>query len=148
MSGATYASSTARPAWWAQPGHRSLQVPACVSKRAIRGCRRRRHEIGGNGKRESRRPQWAGISAHPGADGAPRIACGYDPNGNLVQVVNPDGTVITMSYDKENRESVHQDGSSVATYLYDGDGLKRVEYVDGARTTLIWDGPDYLQGRS
>jgi len=27
-------------------------------------------------------------------------------------------------------------------------GLKRVEYVDGVRTTLVWDGTDYLQGRS
>jgi hypothetical protein len=49
-----------------------------------------------------------------------------------------------MSYDKENRESVRQQGSSIATYTYAGDGLKRTELVDGAATTLIWDGGDYL----
>ena len=53
-----------------------------------------------------------------------------------------------MSYDKENRLSVHKDGASVATYAYDGAGPKRLELVDGAATTLIWDGSDYLQGRS
>ena len=72
----------------------------------------------------------------------------YDPNGNVIEVVNPDGSVITMSYDKENRESVHQDAASVATYTYAGDGLKKTEYVDGALTTLVWDDDDYLQGRS
>jgi len=35
-------------------------------------------------------------------------------------------------------------GASVATYAYSGDGLKRLEFVDGAATTLIWDGSDYL----
>jgi hypothetical protein len=47
---------------------------------------------------------------------------------------------ITMSYDKENRLSVHQSGASVATYAYSGDGLKRLELVDGVATTLVWDG--------
>jgi YD repeat-containing protein len=73
----------------------------------------------------------------------------YDLNGNTTSVVLPPGKPpVTMSYDKENRLTVHQSGSSVATYAYDGFGLKRVEYVDGALTTLIWDGTDYLQGRS
>ncbi len=32
--------------------------------------------------------------------------------------------------------------------VYDGDGLKRVEInPNSSRTTLIWDGQDYLQGR-
>ncbi len=56
----------------------------------------------------------------------------------------------------ENRLAVHKqmDQSedppelSVASYSYDGDGLKRRELVNGAATTLIWDGSDYLQGRS
>ncbi len=30
----------------------------------------------------------------------------------------------------------------------DGDGLKRSETNGSGRTTLIWDGADYLQGRS
>ena len=42
----------------------------------------------------------------------------------------------------------HESGSSFATYTYSGDGLKRLERVDGAATTLVWDGSDYLQGRS
>lgn len=42
----------------------------------------------------------------------------------------------------------HMNDSSVVTYLYDGDGMKRVEQLDGARTTIVWDGQDYLQTRS
>ena len=53
-----------------------------------------------------------------------------------------------MAYDKRIRLAVHQDGSSVATYTYDGDGLKRMELVDGVATTLIWDGDDYLGTKS
>ena len=68
----------------------------------------------------------------------------YDLNGNLTNVANPDGSLITMIYDKENRLKVHESGSSVATYTYSGDGLKRLELVDGTATTLIWDGADYL----
>jgi YD repeat-containing protein len=68
----------------------------------------------------------------------------YDLNGNLTNVANPDGSLITMLYDKENRLKVHESGSSVATYTYRGDGLKRLELVDGTATTLIWDGADYL----
>lgn len=49
-----------------------------------------------------------------------------------------------MINDNENRLNVHQDGSSVATYTYGGDGLKRLELVDGALTTLVWDGDDYV----
>lgn len=55
----------------------------------------------------------------------------------------------------ENRLEVHYEmvGKalpvlSVASYTYDGDGLKRRELVDGTPTTLIWDGSDYLHGRS
>ena len=72
----------------------------------------------------------------------------YDLNGSLVNVASPGSPPITMSYDKENRLAVHQSGASVATYTYAGDGLKRLELVDGAATTLVWDGSDYLQGRS
>jgi len=41
---------------------------------------------------------------------------------NLNKVTNPDGSVITMSYDKENRLSVHKDGAPVRRITYDGDG--------------------------
>lgn len=65
-------------------------------------------------------------------------------NHILTNVLNPDGNRITMIYDKENRLSIHEEGSSVATYTYGGDGLKRLELVDGSLTTLVWDGDDYL----
>ena len=32
-----------------------------------------------------------------------------------------------MSYDKENRVTVHQDGAVITTYAYGYDGLKRNE---------------------
>ena len=53
-----------------------------------------------------------------------------------------------MLYDKENRLLRHEQGASIVAYLYDGDGLKRVELVHGNRTTLVWDGTDYLQERN
>ncbi len=53
-----------------------------------------------------------------------------------------------MQYDEENRMIVHVDGLARTTYAYDGDGLKRSETTGSGRTTLIWDGADYLQGRS
>ena len=57
--------------------------------------------------------------------------------------------ITTMSYDKENRLVKHQStANSVATYLYGLDGLRAVEDVDGGFTTLVWEGSDYLQGRS
>ncbi len=40
---------------------------------------------------------------------------------------------------------VIQDGAIVAYYT---ETMKAVENVSGALTTLIWDGTDYLQGRS
>jgi hypothetical protein len=55
-----------------------------------------------------------------------------------------------MIYDKENRLKRHEYWNSfalnpvLATYLYEGGGLKRVEIVQGAVTTLVWDGDDYL----
>ena len=62
-------------------------------------------------------------------------------------VIDPTGAT-TLTYDKENRLSRHENGGTVSTYSYDGDGLKRAEIVAGAVTTLVWDGSDYLQGRS
>ena len=72
----------------------------------------------------------------------------YDLDGNLVGEVEAPNTRITMGYDKENRLQRYEDGEKIATYLYDGDGLKRVELVNGVRTTIVWDGTDYLQIRS
>jgi hypothetical protein len=72
---------------------------------------------------------------------------GFDPNGNQISI-DTGGTLTTMGYDKENRLALHQQASSTATYLYAADNMKRVENVDGAMTTLVWDGSSYLQGRS
>jgi hypothetical protein len=36
----------------------------------------------------------------------------------------------------------------VVTYTYSCDGLKRSEVSSGGTTTLVWDGSEYLQGRS
>lgn len=49
-----------------------------------------------------------------------------------------------MTYNDENRMSVHQDGATYVTYTYAGDGLKRSEEDAGGVTTLIWDGSEYL----
>lgn len=74
----------------------------------------------------------------------------YDDNGNLVNVdgYNEEGTgTVIMAYDKENRLVNEMRNGTVATYTYSGDGLKRSSIVDGAVTTLVWDGSEYLQGR-
>ncbi|MBW7927086.1 MAG: hypothetical protein H3C58_03140 [Fimbriimonadaceae bacterium] len=55
---------------------------------------------------------------------------------------------VEMQYDEENRMIVHVESLARTTYAYDGDGLKRSETTGSGRTTLIWDGADYLQGRS
>lgn len=40
-------------------------------------------------------------------------------------------------------------GSAISTFAYDGDNLKRVEIAkNGAKTTLVWDGTDYLEERT
>lgn len=84
----------------------------------------------------------------------------YDANGNLTLVVVASALArTTMTYDMENRLSVHKSKAvadlttKIATYLYDGDGLKRVEAVKdsaspAATTTIVWDGDEYLQERS
>lgn len=49
-----------------------------------------------------------------------------------------------MVFEKENRLTVHSQNAVLNTFLYDGDGLKRTEVLGTARTTLVWDGTDYL----
>jgi len=72
----------------------------------------------------------------------------YDPNGSLTNVVLPlGGPPITMSYDKENRLTLHRSGSTLTAFTYSGDGLKRSETDSMGTTTLVWDGDEYLQGR-
>ena len=51
-------------------------------------------------------------------------------------------------YDNMNRLNYQVAGSARYTYTYDADGLKRYEDAASGRTTVIWDGTNYLQGRS
>ena len=53
-----------------------------------------------------------------------------------------------MAYDKEERLKQHEYGTTVTNCLYYNDNMKAVENVAGVLTTLIWDGTNYLQGRS
>jgi hypothetical protein len=41
-----------------------------------------------------------------------------------------------------------RDNLTDATYTYGPDGLKRGELTGSSRTTLAWDGDEYLQARS
>lgn len=68
----------------------------------------------------------------------------FDANGNVIRVERVSQPPITMIYDKENRETVNSVGGTVVTYSYSGDGLKRTELAEESRTTLIWDGSEYL----
>ena len=81
-------------------------------------------------------------------DGTNPTTYTYDDNGNLTVVATKGSNSVTMSYDNENRLAVHKDGATVVSYTYGADGLKRTEVTGGGTTTLVWDGSDYLQGRS
>jgi YD repeat-containing protein len=72
---------------------------------------------------------------------------GYSKNQSLTSVFEPAG-FTTMAYDKEERLKQHEYGTTVTNYLYYNDNMKAVENIAGVLTTLIWDGTNYLQGRS
>lgn len=76
------------------------------------------------------------------------LSGGFRSNGNLTEIRPPTGNRTTMLYDKENRLIWHKTGAVVNTMTYDGDGLKRNEIAGSGRTTLVWDGTDYLQART
>ena len=44
--------------------------------------------------------------------------------------------------------TVHKSGATLNTFTYQADSMKRAEKLGATTTTLIWDGSDYLQGRS
>jgi hypothetical protein len=50
---------------------------------------------------------------------------------------------ITLSYDKENHEITNGFRGTAVSYTYSGDGLKCSE-IGELRTTMIWDGTEYL----
>ena len=83
----------------------------------------------------------------------------YDVSGNLSQSYTTDlsgvavPVITSMIYDKENRMVSNGNYTELppilTSFTYSGDGLKRAEVAyPGTRTTLVWDGLDYLQGRS
>ncbi len=69
-------------------------------------------------------------------------------DGNLTNVVETGGSAFTMGYENVNRLNFQIAGSVRFTYTYDASGLKRYEDAPSGRTTIIWDGTDYLQGRN
>ncbi len=71
----------------------------------------------------------------------------FDSDGNN-SVVQTGANFVTMSYDQENRMTIHSSGSVLNSFTYQPDGMKRTEQVGATTTTLVWDGPDYLQGRN
>jgi len=56
--------------------------------------------------------------------------------------------LTTMTYEKENRLVTYLASGTSVSYTYSGDSLKRSEWNAGTPTTLVWDGQDYLEGRS
>ena len=49
-----------------------------------------------------------------------------------------------MTYDQENRMTVHKSGATLNTFTYQSDNMKRTEKLGATTTTLVWDGTDYL----
>ena len=73
----------------------------------------------------------------------------YDRTGNKT-VEQAGSAFTTFSYDAENRLTLEVTGAARTTYSYQGsDGLRRSKQEEGkALLTFVWDGSDYLQGRS
>lgn len=72
----------------------------------------------------------------------------FGDNGNLQEVAPAGADATTMTYDKENRMVSHKEGTTLSSMTYDGDGFKRSEISSTGRTTLIWDGSNYLGAKS
>ena len=62
---------------------------------------------------------------------------GYDTNGNMVtRVIGSD--TLNLGYDAENRLlTVAKNGSTVATFVYDGDGNRVQSTIGGTTTTFV-----------
>ncbi len=72
----------------------------------------------------------------------------YDKCGNLT-TENQAGAITGFVYDSENRlvKQTEPDGT-VMTMSYQGDGLRRTRQKHGEQvSTFVWDGSDYLQER-
>ena len=72
----------------------------------------------------------------------------YSRNGGQTSVKEGGGAVYTMGYDNMLRLNYQIATSTYNTYTYDAQGLKRYEDSTSGRTTLIWDGRNYLGSKS
>ena len=71
----------------------------------------------------------------------------FDRNGNKT-IVRESVNIYSMGYDNMNRLNYQIDGSNRFTYTYDASSLKRYEDAPTGRTTIMWDGSNYLGGKS
>lgn len=100
-------------------------------------------------------------SVTPAGGTAQTTAYAYDAADRLTQVTNPDGSVSayrydangnllsdgarTFTYDGLNRlVAAAQNGQTVATYAYNGDGLRVRKDAGGQTTRYYWAGQDVL----
>ena len=64
----------------------------------------------------------------------------YDTRGNRTRATPATGTSTTLSYDQANRLVAYTGPTSMATYSYDGDGLRMSKVVGGTATNrFAWD---------
>ena len=68
----------------------------------------------------------------------------YDRNGCETLVNEGAGVLYSMIYDNMLRLNCQLAGANRYTYTYDANNLKRYEDAPTGRTTIIWDGTDYL----
>jgi RHS repeat-associated protein len=60
----------------------------------------------------------------------------YDARGNRTTVTPPTGAATNLSYDQANRLTAF---GSIATYGYNGDGLRMSKTVSGTTSQFLWD---------
>ena len=63
----------------------------------------------------------------------------YDNAGNRTKVVDQNNVTTTFGYDESNRLTSY---GSMATYKYNGDGLRVSKTVSGSTTTQVWALPE------
>jgi RHS repeat-associated protein len=60
----------------------------------------------------------------------------YDPQGNLTKIGASNGPATTLGYDQANRLISY---GGIATYAYNGDGLRMSKSISGTITQFTWD---------
>lgn len=61
---------------------------------------------------------------------------GYDSDGNRTSTTPSTGPATSLTYDQANRLTSY---GGIATYAYNGDGLRMSKTVNGTSTTFAWD---------